>query len=103
MPQLTLCGDINQRSCFLSKNYIWLEILTLSFFLVGPLITSEEARAAEFEMSLLERLFERELYSQYWELVHTGVGKFAGQNANKESPLPPFTRLVKVGCSWHCA
>jgi len=77
------------------------EILNLFLFLVGPLIASEEARAAEFEMSLLERLFERKLYSQYWELVPPGVAKFAGQNTNKESPLPPFTRLVKVGCSWH--
>ncbi|EAU87611.2 helicase MOV-10 [Coprinopsis cinerea okayama7 len=43
VPQLVLCGDPNQ---------------------LGPIVTSEEARAGELDVSLLERLFERPLYAQ---------------------------------------
>ncbi|PPQ90281.1 hypothetical protein CVT25_013106 [Psilocybe cyanescens] len=66
MPQLGLCGDINQ---------------------LGPIIASEEARSAEFEVSLLERLFERTLYAQYEQTIcaHEEVGKRP----------PPYTTLVK--------
>ncbi|KAF9553859.1 P-loop containing nucleoside triphosphate hydrolase protein [Agrocybe pediades] len=66
MPQLTLCGDINQ---------------------LGPHVVSEQARAAEFEVSLLERLFERPLYKQRSasELV---------QNVSSNQFLP-YTNLVK--------
>lgn len=62
MPQLALCGDINQ---------------------LGPIVASDEARSAELEVSLLERLFERPLYSTY---VPEGP-----------SPLRPwpYTKLVK--------
>lgn len=55
----------------------------LSTSLVGPIVASDEARSAELEVSLLERLFERPLYSTYVPespLVHR--------------PLP-YTKLVK--------
>ncbi|KAH6904502.1 helicase MOV-10 [Coprinopsis sp. MPI-PUGE-AT-0042] len=42
VPQLVLCGDPNQ---------------------LGPIVTSEVARGGELDVSLLERLFERELYA----------------------------------------
>lgn len=74
-----------------------LEILpqTLNFLTrqkVGPIVVSEAARAAELEVSLLERLFERPLYCNYAQFFH-------GQDVASylvKSGLP-FTNLVKVG------
>ena len=60
---------------------------------VGPLVASDEARAAEFEMSLLERLFERPLYSNFSQLLNP----LNGHNGNLVSRLlPPYTHLIKV-------
>ncbi|KAF5383955.1 hypothetical protein D9757_007350 [Collybiopsis confluens] len=77
-PQLVLCGDPHQ---------------------LGPIITSQEARTHELDVSLLERLIERPLYSEH---VDT-------RNARRQLPLTglplhqkshysgfkPFVNLVK--------
>ncbi|KAH9477003.1 RNA helicase Mov10l1 [Psilocybe cubensis] len=68
IPQLALCGDINQ---------------------LGPIVASEEARAAEFEVSLLERLFERPLYAQY----ERNACAFNDHGVKRR--VPPYTTLVK--------
>ncbi|KAH7877744.1 P-loop containing nucleoside triphosphate hydrolase protein [Lentinula edodes] len=46
VPQLILCGDINQ---------------------LGPIITSQQARTYELDISLLKRLFNRPLYVEHTE------------------------------------
>lgn len=56
--------------------------------IVGPIVASDEARSAEFEVSLLERLFERPLYAQYAQ-------QNGAQNRSSKR-LPPFISLVKV-------
>ncbi|KIK57484.1 hypothetical protein GYMLUDRAFT_46067 [Collybiopsis luxurians FD-317 M1] len=48
-PQLVLCGDPHQ---------------------LGPIITSQEARTNELDVSLLERLIERPLYSEHADARH---------------------------------
>jgi hypothetical protein len=53
--------------------------------LVGPIVASDEARSAELEVSLLERLFERPLYSTY----------APEESLSPHRPLP-YTKLVKV-------
>ncbi|KAJ3505597.1 hypothetical protein NLJ89_g7334 [Agrocybe chaxingu] len=73
MPQIALCGDINQ---------------------LGPLISSDEARAAELEVSLLERLFERPLYSDFIEATRKVSINGHGRSTASQR-LPPYTRLVK--------
>ncbi|KAF8966899.1 P-loop containing nucleoside triphosphate hydrolase protein [Flammula alnicola] len=69
MPQFALCGDIHQR--------------------YRPSCCLERARTAELEVSLLERLFERPLYSNYMQDVRS-------QLAINNKRLPPYTTLVKV-------
>ena len=71
------------------------ELIVLSRITVGPLVASDEARAAELELSLLERLFQRELYSKFSTLNGPSYAK------PKQTPsprLPPYTHLVKVRC-----
>ncbi|KAF8804411.1 P-loop containing nucleoside triphosphate hydrolase protein [Phlegmacium glaucopus] len=67
IPQLALCGDINQ---------------------LGPIVISEVARTAELEISLLERLFERPLYSNHTQ-IDQEVALYLCQHGL------PFTNLVK--------
>ena len=52
---------------------------------VGPIVTSEEARAGELNVSLLERLFERPLYTAK-----------KGNSLALMPSLAPSTNLVKV-------
>lgn len=85
LPQLTLCGDINQRQ----YRYLCLEMLLTIWYLVGPLVVSNEARAAELEVSLLERLFERPLYADHKE---NGCAALISH----ETSILPYTTLVKV-------
>ena len=89
IPQLALCGDINQRECTCQSSHQALIFLTRQK--VGPIVVSEAARAAELEVSLLERLFERPLYGNYAQI-------FQSQEVASyllKSGLP-FTNLVKV-------
>ncbi|KAF9054183.1 P-loop containing nucleoside triphosphate hydrolase protein [Panaeolus papilionaceus] len=65
-PQLALCGDINQ---------------------LGPIVFSDDARSAELEVSLLERLFERPLY-----MARTHSELALNSHASRR---PPYTKLVK--------
>ncbi|PPQ98678.1 hypothetical protein CVT24_003305 [Panaeolus cyanescens] len=65
-PQLALCGDINQ---------------------LGPIVFSDDARSAELEVSLLERLFERALYTAR---THSELAL-----RSHASRRPPYTKLVK--------
>ena len=88
VPQLALCGDINQRECISHTSSQILIFLTSRK--VGPIVVSEAARAAELEVSLLERLFERPLYSNYAQILHGQVASYL-----MKSGLP-FTNLVKV-------
>ncbi|KAJ4480980.1 P-loop containing nucleoside triphosphate hydrolase protein [Lentinula aciculospora] len=67
-PQLVLCGDTNQ---------------------LGPIITSQQARAHELDVSLLERLFDRPLYAEHAEARHARHLPLTGlplhQNSNYRS------------------
>jgi hypothetical protein len=68
-------------------------MLTYLRMLVGPIVTSEAARSAELDVSLLERLFERPLYAEYPQMRSMVFTNSPGcQNAN----FTPFTNLVKV-------
>ncbi|GAW07733.1 P-loop containing nucleoside triphosphate hydrolase protein [Lentinula edodes] len=76
VPQLILCGDINQ---------------------LGPIITSQQARTYELDVSLLERLFDRPLYAEHAEahprrLPLTG---FLLHQNSVQSMFKPFVNLVK--------
>lgn len=93
----TLASFRNLRSVEILISVSVLGILPLIpwFFLtrqkVGPIVVSDAARAAELEVSLLERLFERPLYCNYAQILH-------GQDVASylvKSGLP-FTNLVKV-------
>jgi hypothetical protein len=89
IPQLALCGDINQRECTWHTSLQTLISLTRQK--VGPIVVSEAARAAELEVSLLERLFERPLYCNYAEIFHRqDVASYLVKSGL------PFTNLVKV-------
>lgn len=57
--------------------------------LVGPIVASEAARAAELDVSLLERLFERPLYSGHRK-------DRDGSTTDYQISDIPFTNLVKV-------
>jgi len=60
---------------------------------VGPIVTSQAARSAELDVSLLERLFERFLYAQHLQARSIAFTHSPGrQNSN----FTPFTNLVKV-------
>jgi hypothetical protein len=50
---------------------------------VGPIVTSEAARSAELDISLLERLFERPLYTDH------------PQARSKMQNLPPLSEIFK--------
>ncbi|KAK7039176.1 adenylosuccinase ade13 [Paramarasmius palmivorus] len=78
-PQLVLCGDPNQR---------FADAFDL---LVGPIISSDEARNHDLDVSLLERLFERPLYSEHPE-ARAKIGH--GYHVNT-GPFKPFVNLVK--------
>lgn len=89
IPQLALCGDINQRECTWHTSPQILISLTRQK--VGPIVVSEAARAAELEVSLIERLFERPLYCNYAQIFHgQEVPSYLSQSGF------PFTNLVKV-------
>jgi hypothetical protein len=60
---------------------------------VGPIVTSEAARSAELDVSLLERLFERPLYAEY---PQTRSVTFVNSPGRQNSNFVPFTNLVKV-------
>ncbi|GAA98489.1 hypothetical protein E5Q_05175 [Mixia osmundae IAM 14324] len=61
-PQIVLCGDVKQ---------------------LGPTIDSEEARAHDFDQSLLERLSELPLYAEH------PSARSKGTSRTGRSPLPP--------------
>ncbi|KAF8903069.1 AAA domain-containing protein, partial [Mucidula mucida] len=63
IPQLVLCGDPNQ---------------------LGPIVTSSKARDNELEISLLERLLNRPLYSRYVKDLALGMRS-----------IKPIANLVK--------
>ncbi|KAF7321050.1 hypothetical protein HMN09_00192300 [Mycena chlorophos] len=63
-PQLVLCGDPNQ---------------------LGPIVASDAARDAELDISLLQRLFDRNVYSSF---VRKGLTLLASTH------FRPFTNLV---------
>ena len=89
VPQLALCGDINQRECTWHASPQTLISLTRQK--VGPIVVSEAARTAELEVSLLERLFDRPLYCNYAQIFHgQEVPSYLSQSGF------PFTNLVKV-------
>ncbi|THU88773.1 P-loop containing nucleoside triphosphate hydrolase protein [Dendrothele bispora CBS 962.96] len=80
-PQLVLCGDPNQ---------------------LGPIIVSDEARAHELDVSLLERLFERPLYADHSEarskvVVNKNMQSPPNgvENHHYGKPFKPFANLVK--------
>ena len=66
--------------------------LILSTNTVGPIVTSETARSAELDVSLLERLFERPLYA---ENPHARSAAFTN-SPRRQNSFTPFTNLVKV-------
>jgi hypothetical protein len=57
---------------------------------VGPIVSSEPARAAELNVSLLERLFERPIYSSFQPQIYpNGVNGYV-------STFSPLAHLVRV-------
>ncbi|KAG6902934.1 hypothetical protein C0995_009326 [Termitomyces sp. Mi166 len=68
-PQIVLCGDPQQ---------------------LGPIVTSDKARAGELDISLLERLFERPLYAD-----HAHARSKSGSKPAEIFTFTPFTNLVK--------
>ena len=66
-------------------------LISLTRQKVGPIVVSEAARAAELEVSLLERLFDRTLYRNYAQIFH---GQEVASYLLKSGV--PFTNLVKV-------
>lgn len=87
-PTAVLCGDIHQRKCpFLGQLFIVLEDTWL--IAVGPIIASRPARDAGLDISLLERLFESDVYMTY---TATGVGKTGSDYFTS----PPCTHLIRV-------
>ncbi|KAJ3937652.1 MAG: P-loop containing nucleoside triphosphate hydrolase protein [Lentinula lateritia] len=77
VPQLILCGDINQ---------------------LGPIITSQQARTYELDVSLLERLFDRPLYAEHVEARHPRRLPLTGLPLHQnsvQSMFKPFVNLVK--------
>ena len=88
-PQLVLCGDPNQCERLPNPR----EGLFLIFVdaLVGPIVASDAARAAELDVSLLERLFESPLYSTHPKSEDESTTDYQRFNANV-----PCTNLVKV-------
>ncbi|KAJ6463413.1 P-loop containing nucleoside triphosphate hydrolase protein [Mycena sanguinolenta] len=64
MPQLVLCGDPNQ---------------------LGPTVTSDAARDAELDVSLLQRLFDRPVYTNHPERATPSI----------PARFRPYTNLVK--------
>jgi hypothetical protein len=65
---------------------------------VGPIIPSPAARVGELDVSLLERLFNRDVYSTHptsrKNMHHVGQGF----DARRDVYQAPFTNLVKVSC-----
>jgi hypothetical protein len=60
---------------------------------VGPIVTSDAARAAELDVSLLERLFERPIYADNPQ----ARSRMSRNTLNHQNPTyKPFTNLVKV-------
>lgn len=73
-PQLLLCGDPNQ---------------------LGAIVTSERARAGELDVSLLERLFERPVYSDHTQ-ARSKLNFRSSADISKPARFASFTNLVKV-------
>jgi hypothetical protein len=59
---------------------------------VGPIVTSDAARAAELDVSLLERLFERPIYADNPQ----ARSRMSRNTLNQNPTYKPFTNLVKV-------
>ena len=59
---------------------------------VGPIVTSDKARAGELDISLLERLFERPLYADH---AHAR-SKDASKQISEIFKFIHSTNLVKV-------
>lgn len=65
---------------------------------VGPIVTSEKARAGELDISLLERLFERPIYADHPQ----ARSKMQSVTLHLQSSrFVPFTNLVKVCTCYH--
>lgn len=66
-------------------------------YVVGPVIPSQDARDGELDISLLERLFQRDVYAAHPK-AKINLSKAAQRLARTvaESYRPPFTNLVKV-------
>lgn len=61
--------------------------MVLTIVSVGPIVTSDAARKAELDVSLLERLFDRPVYSRY----RNAVPQMSGSSVYR-----PFKNLVRV-------
>ena len=72
-PVVVLCGDIHQ---------------------LGPSISSEDARQGELDVSLLERLFDREVYASH-QMSRTSIQR-SSVHVNGHSDPPSFANLVRV-------
>ena len=91
-PLVVLCGDIHQRD--LTSQICCLMFTSIA---VGPVIPSQEARDCELDISLLERLFQRDVYAAH-PLARTNLNKATQLLARTlaQSYRPPFVNLVKV-------
>jgi len=87
-PAVVLCGDIHQRK----RPFSWQLFIVLEdtwLIAVGPIIASRPARDAGLDISLLERLFESDVYMTY-----TPAG--AGKTGSEYFTSPPCTHLIRV-------
>jgi hypothetical protein len=88
--QINVCIPFN-----MSIICVYLHGLLIS---VGPIVTSDAARAAELDVSLLERLFERPIYADNPQ-ARSRMSRNTLDHQN--STYKPFTNLVKVRGSRH--
>ena len=63
---------------------------------MGPIIVSEEARDGELDISLLERLFQREVYALHPRARSNLLALRLLENIVAEAYRAPFCNLVKV-------
>ncbi|KAH7868389.1 AAA domain-containing protein, partial [Lentinula edodes] len=64
----------------------------------GPIITSQQARTYELDVSLLERLFDRPLYAEHAETRHPRRPPLTGLPLHQnsvQSMFKPFMNLIK--------
>jgi helicase MOV-10 len=66
---------------------------------VGPIISSQAARDGELDVSLLQRLFERDAYAKHPSVIKASRHLVDMPVVDGAAAYTPFTRLVRVSYS----